>query len=79
MGISRAGLGMTVVWATVKDHIGYIELKSTGGVGTEIILYFPVTRQTKEALTLGANEYMSKLYTIESIATAGQSSLSSLN
>lgn len=70
---------MTVVWGTVKDHIGYIKLKNTVGVGTEIILYFPMTRQAKEALNLGANGYISKPYTIESIATAVRSSLSSLN
>jgi CheY-like chemotaxis protein len=36
---------MAVVWGTVKDHQGYIDLTSTEGKGTEITLYFPVTRQ----------------------------------
>jgi len=70
---------MTVVWGSVKDHIDYLELKRTVGVSTEIILYFPVISQAKEALTLGGNEYISRPYTIESIATAVRSSLSSLN
>ncbi len=45
MGRSGTGLGMAVVWGTVKDHQGYIDLTSTEGKGTEITLYFPVTRQ----------------------------------
>jgi PAS domain S-box-containing protein len=45
MGRSGTGLGMAVVWGTVKDHQGYIDLTSTEGIGTEITLYFPVTRQ----------------------------------
>ena len=45
MGRSGTGLGMAVVWGTVKDHRGYIDLQSTEGLGTEITLYFPVTRK----------------------------------
>jgi len=45
MGRSGTGLGMAVVWGTVKDHRGYIDLKSKEGKGTEITLYFPVTRK----------------------------------
>jgi CheY-like chemotaxis protein len=45
MGRSGTGLGMAVVWGTVKDHRGYIDLQSTEGKGTEITLYFPVTRK----------------------------------
>ncbi len=41
MGISGTGLGMTVVWGTVKDHRGYIELDSKKGRGTVINVYFP--------------------------------------
>jgi PAS domain S-box-containing protein len=44
MGRSGTGLGMAVVWGTVKDHKGYIDLKSTEGKGTTFTLYFPVTR-----------------------------------
>ncbi len=48
MGKSGTGLGMAVVWGTVKDHKGYIELKSTEGEGTRVDLYFPVTRKELE-------------------------------
>lgn len=40
-------MGMAVVWGTVKDHKGYVDVKSTLGKGTSISLYFPVTRQEK--------------------------------
>jgi len=45
MGKSGTGLGMAVVWGTVKDHKGYIDVKSASGKGTEFTLYFPVIRQ----------------------------------
>jgi PAS domain S-box-containing protein len=45
MGRSGTGLGMAVVWGTVKDHRGYIDIKSQEGKGTAITLYFPVTRK----------------------------------
>ena len=44
MGRSGTGLGMAVVWGTVKDHQGYIDVKSVEGHGTTFTLYFPVTR-----------------------------------
>jgi CheY-like chemotaxis protein len=46
MGRSGSGLGMSVVWGTVKDHSGYIDIKSSEGQGTTISLYFPATRET---------------------------------
>lgn len=48
MGRSGTGLGMAVVWGTVKDHKGYINVVSTEGKGTEFKLYFPVTRKERE-------------------------------
>jgi two-component system, cell cycle sensor histidine kinase and response regulator CckA len=45
MGRSGTGLGMAVVWGTVKDHKGYIDLQSTQGEGTVFTLYFPITRE----------------------------------
>jgi len=45
MGRSGTGLGMAVVWGTVKDHNGYIDLQSTEGKGTTFTLSFPVTRK----------------------------------
>ncbi|OGP73064.1 MAG: hypothetical protein A2Y80_03180 [Deltaproteobacteria bacterium RBG_13_58_19] len=45
MGRSGTGLGMTVVWGTVKDHQGFIDMQSREHQGTEIFLYFPITRE----------------------------------
>lgn len=45
MGRNGTGLGMAVVWGTVKDHLGYIDVRSTMGQGTEFRLFFPATRE----------------------------------
>jgi len=45
MGRSGTGLGLAVVWGTVKDHDGYIDVQSEEGAGTTFTLYFPVTRE----------------------------------
>jgi two-component system, cell cycle sensor histidine kinase and response regulator CckA len=45
MGRSGTGLGMAVVWGTVKDHNGYIDVESQVGKGSRVSLYFPVTRK----------------------------------
>jgi signal transduction histidine kinase len=45
MGRSGTGLGMAVVWGTVKDHHGYIDVQSEPGVGSIFTLYFPITRK----------------------------------
>lgn len=44
MGRSGTGLGMAVVWGTVRDHHGAIDLISAPGQGTELSIYFPVTQ-----------------------------------
>jgi PAS domain S-box-containing protein len=41
-----SGLGLSIVDAVVKDHGGYIDLKSSIGKGTTFYLYFPITRQS---------------------------------
>lgn len=45
MGRSGTGLGMTVVYCTMKDHKGYIDVQSTEGKGTRFTLFFPITRE----------------------------------
>ncbi len=45
MGRSGSGLGMAVVWGTVKDHKGYIDVQSNEGEGATFTLYFPVTKK----------------------------------
>lgn len=67
MGKSGTGLGMAVVWGTVKDHKGYIDVKSTDGKGTNFTLYFPVVRQE-----LTSDE---PLFSIEDIMAKGESIL----
>ena len=46
MGRSGTGLGMAVVWGTVKDHHGYIDVQSTEGKGTVFHIYLPTCRQS---------------------------------
>jgi len=62
MGRSGTGLGLAVVWGTVKDHHGYIDVQSEEGQGSTFMLYFPVTRvenpAAKEAAPLST--YMGK-------------------
>jgi PAS domain S-box-containing protein len=45
MGKSGTGLGLAVVWGTVKDHKGYIDLQSKKGEGSAFVLYFPISRK----------------------------------
>ncbi len=45
MGRSGTGLGMAVVWGTVKDHRGYIEVDSQVGQGTRVTVYLPASRR----------------------------------
>ncbi|MEN6490118.1 MAG: PAS domain S-box protein, partial [Smithella sp.] len=45
MGRSGTGLGLAVVWGTVKDHNGYIDVQSKENEGSTFTLYFPVTRE----------------------------------
>ncbi len=62
MGRSGTGLGMTVVWGTVSDHKGYIDVQSRKGKGTVFTLYFPATRKemAERAPLLPIESYMGK-------------------
>jgi two-component system cell cycle sensor histidine kinase/response regulator CckA len=46
MGRSGTGLGMAVVWGTVNDHDGYIDIQTVEGQGTTFTLYFPITHES---------------------------------
>ena len=62
MGRSGTGLGMAVVWGTVKDHKGYIDVKSIEEKGTTFTLYFPVTREeaVRDKSSISIKDYMGK-------------------
>ncbi|HMK64474.1 MAG TPA: PAS domain S-box protein, partial [Thermodesulfobacteriota bacterium] len=62
MGRSGTGLGLAVVWGTVKDHFGYIDVTSEEGKGSTFTLYFPVTREEMAVIekVVPTNEYSGK-------------------
>ncbi|MFA6011574.1 MAG: response regulator [Desulfobacteraceae bacterium] len=45
MGRSGTGLGLAVVWGTVQDHKGFININSRIRHGTDFELYFPMVRE----------------------------------
>jgi len=45
MGRSGTGLGLAVVWGTVNDHKGYVDVQSSEGKGSTFTLYFPSTKE----------------------------------
>ncbi len=67
MGRSGTGLGMAVVWGTVQDHQGYINVETAEGKGSTFELFLPVSR---EGLTL-----TDKLVQIEDYMGKGESIL----
>jgi PAS domain S-box-containing protein len=62
MGRSGTGLGLSVVWGTVKDHQGYVNVQSEEGKGSTFTLYFPVSREeiTAERAAVNISEYMGR-------------------
>jgi signal transduction histidine kinase len=44
MGRSGTGLGLTIVWNTMQDHKGYVDIV-TEKQGSSFSLYFPITRE----------------------------------
>ena len=59
---SGTGLGMSVVWGSIKDHRGYIDIQSNEGEGTKFKLYFPVSREKykMDKLTITKKNYMGR-------------------
>ena len=59
MGRSGTGLGLAVVWNSMRDHNGYINVKSNEK-GTVFELYFPTTREevTAEAEEVPLEDYL---------------------
>lgn len=58
MGRTGTGLGLAVVWNTVQDHKGYIDVTSDEN-GTTFELYFPITRDeiSVKNLSIPIKEY----------------------
>jgi len=65
MGRSGTGLGLAVVWNTVQDHKGYIDV-TTDDNGTTFELYFPITRDeiSDKDLSIPIKDYKGNQETI---------------
>ncbi|MFZ5573148.1 MAG: ATP-binding protein [Thermodesulfobacteriota bacterium] len=66
MGRSGTGLGLAVVWGTVKDHGGYIDVTSGDDAGTLFRLFLPAAGRPVpgEAPTASIDDYRSRGETI---------------
>ncbi|MBN2332608.1 MAG: PAS domain S-box protein [Deltaproteobacteria bacterium] len=66
MGRSGTGLGMAIIWNTVHDHHGSIDVQSSEGQGTTFSLFFPASRRqlAKAPGLLSPEEYAGRGETI---------------
>jgi PAS domain S-box-containing protein len=61
LGRSGTGLGMSVVWGTVKDHEGYFDIATVEGTGTRFGLYFPATRaEIEDQVAVYIDDYLGR-------------------
>lgn len=61
LGRSGTGLGMSVVWGTLKDHDGFIDIRTEEGSGTTFTLYFPASRAEIETpASVHIEDYLGK-------------------
>lgn len=49
MGSSGTGLGLAIIYGILKDHQGYIDIRSEVGIGTEFLLYFAAAPEVTHA------------------------------
>ncbi len=47
LGRSGSGLGLSIVWACMKDHNGFIDIQTAINEFTRFTLYFPITTELK--------------------------------
>jgi two-component system, cell cycle sensor histidine kinase and response regulator CckA len=66
MGRSGTGLGMAVIWGTVKDHDGFLDIQSIEDIGTTFTIYFPMTHKEIEKTkgTTAIDDYLGNSETI---------------
>lgn len=88
LGRSGTGLGLTVVWNTVQDHGGFMEVTSVSGrTCFELMLRirpeqqalitsgYSATEKVQRALTLGSGPFVAKPYSLKSLGTAVRNGL----
>ena len=49
LGRTGTGLGLAVVWGTIREHSGYIAVQSGRGKGSTFTMYLPATRDAAAA------------------------------
>ena len=73
MGRSGSGLGMAVVWGTLRDHDGFIDIRTEEGLGTTFRLFFPVTRTEKQiAAAVHIEDYIGRGESILVVDDSGE-------